>query len=121
MLDMGSFPKYELARRPSLVALLFRLEQQNSREEFRQIEADVVDARFADGRAAGNAEGDVRGKSEGKAEALMALLAGRFGTVGSPGRSKSARPSWSTSNAGSSAPSLHPTYPRSSTHRVEPR
>jgi hypothetical protein len=33
LLDMGAFPKDELARRASLVALLFRLEQRHSPEE----------------------------------------------------------------------------------------
>jgi len=35
LLDMGAFPKDKLARRASLAALLFRLEQRHSPEEFR--------------------------------------------------------------------------------------
>ena len=37
LLDMGAFPKEELARRSSLVALLFRLEQRQSPEELKEL------------------------------------------------------------------------------------
>jgi hypothetical protein len=43
LLDMGSFPKDELAQRSSLVALLFRLEQRHSLEELRDLLSDVMD------------------------------------------------------------------------------
>jgi hypothetical protein len=42
LLDMGSFPKDELARRSSLVALLFRLEQPHSPEEFKELVEEVI-------------------------------------------------------------------------------
>lgn len=42
LLDIGAFPKDELARRSSLAALLFRLEQRHSPEEFRELLAEVV-------------------------------------------------------------------------------
>jgi hypothetical protein len=129
LLDMGAFPKDELARRASLVALLFRLEQRHSPEElqelldevigwFRQHEgyeplqglfAELVREAFA-GRGAklsgsenllemktmiatqfeawkeqwlaeGKAEGLAEGEAKGKAEALVCLLAERFGAV----------------------------------------
>jgi hypothetical protein len=37
LLDMGAFPKDKLARRASLVALLFRLEQRHSPEEIQEL------------------------------------------------------------------------------------
>jgi hypothetical protein len=144
LLDMGAFPKDKLARRASLAALLFRLEQRHSPEElqdlldeviswFRQHEgyerlqrlfAELVREAFA-GRGvklSGSknlsemktmlatqfeawreqwlAEGEAKGKTmlatqfeawkdqwvaegraEGKAEALVCLLAQRFGAV----------------------------------------
>jgi hypothetical protein len=43
LLDMGSFPKDELVRRSSLVALLFRLEQQKSPEGLKDLLSDVID------------------------------------------------------------------------------
>jgi hypothetical protein len=43
LLDMGSFPKDELARRSSLVALLFRLEQRHSPEELEELVHEVID------------------------------------------------------------------------------
>jgi hypothetical protein len=133
LLDMGAFPKDELARRSSLVALLFRLEQRNSREEFKEVVDEVRDwfrkhegcerlrglftelirkacdkcglslpasgnlleektmlsetfeawqrEWLAEGEAKGEARGEARGEAKGKAEALISLLAGRFGAV----------------------------------------
>jgi hypothetical protein len=43
LLDMGAFPKDELARRSSLVALLFRLEQRHSPEELKELVYEVID------------------------------------------------------------------------------
>jgi putative YhgA-like transposase len=43
LLDMGSFPKHELARRSSLVALLFRLEQRHSPGELKELVHEVID------------------------------------------------------------------------------
>lgn len=43
LLDMGSFPKDELARRSSLVALLFRLEQRHSPKELETLVHEVSD------------------------------------------------------------------------------
>jgi hypothetical protein len=40
--DMGAFPKDELARRASLVALLFRLEQRHSPEEIQELLDEVI-------------------------------------------------------------------------------
>jgi hypothetical protein len=129
LFDMGAFPKDELARRSSLVALLFRLEQRHSPEGlkellddvigwFRQHEgyerlqelfAELVHEAFA-GRgvklsgsgnlletktmlatqfeawkeqwlAEGEAKGRAEGEAKGKAEALIYLLAERFGAV----------------------------------------
>jgi hypothetical protein len=42
LLDMGRFPKDELAQRSSLVALLFRLEQQHSPEGLRELLGEVI-------------------------------------------------------------------------------
>jgi hypothetical protein len=42
LLDIGSFPKDELARRSSLVALLFRLEQRHSAAELRELVGEVA-------------------------------------------------------------------------------
>jgi hypothetical protein len=137
LLDIGAFPKDALARRSSLVALLFRLEQRHSPEElkelldeviswFRQHEgnerlqglfAELIREAFAgrgvklsgsgnllkvksmlatqfeawkeqwlaegkaEGEAKGKAEGLAEGEAKGKAEALISLLAGRFGAV----------------------------------------
>jgi hypothetical protein len=125
LLDMGSFPKDDLAQRSSLVALLFRLEQRHSHEEFkalvdeisawfrqhegcerlRSLFAELIREAFAQLGASlpgfGNlleertmlaetfeawqkqwfAEGEAKGEAKGKAEALMTVLAGRFGAV----------------------------------------
>jgi Putative transposase, YhgA-like len=43
VLDMGGFPKDELAKRSSLVALLFRLEQQHSPEGLRKLLDEVIE------------------------------------------------------------------------------
>jgi hypothetical protein len=42
LLDMGAFPKDKLARRSSLVALLFRLEQRHSPEELKELLDEVI-------------------------------------------------------------------------------
>ena len=42
LLDIGSFPRGELARSPSLVALLFRLEQQYSPDGFGELAEKIV-------------------------------------------------------------------------------
>ena len=42
LLDMGAFPQDELARRGSLAALLFRLEQRHSPEEFKELLDEVM-------------------------------------------------------------------------------
>ena len=42
LLDMGAFPKDKLARRASLVAQLFRLEQRHSPEELRELLNEVA-------------------------------------------------------------------------------
>jgi hypothetical protein len=42
LLDMGAFPKGQLTRRASLVALLFRLEQRHSLEELRELLDEVI-------------------------------------------------------------------------------
>src|SRR5882724_5340015 len=42
LLDMGAFPKDELARRSGLVALLFRLEQRHSPEELKELLDEVI-------------------------------------------------------------------------------
>jgi hypothetical protein len=42
LLDMGAFPKHELARRSSLVALLFRLEQRHSPEGLKELLEEVI-------------------------------------------------------------------------------
>jgi len=41
-LDIGAFPKDELARRSSLAALLFRLEQRHLPEELEQLMGEVI-------------------------------------------------------------------------------
>jgi len=41
LLDVGAFPNHELAKRSSLVALLFRLEQSPSREGFDELRDEV--------------------------------------------------------------------------------
>ena len=137
LLDMGAFPKEELARRPSPATLLFRLEQRHSPEGlnelldevmswFRQhpgyerlqrLFAELIREAFekhglklsefanllevksmlatqfevwkeqwlaegqAKGKAEGKAEGLAEGATQGKAEALISLLAERFGAV----------------------------------------
>ncbi len=132
LLDMGAFPRGELARRSSLVALLFRLEQRHSPgglkellnevigwfrqhegyERLRELFAELIREAFAEHGvklsgsgnllevnsmksmlatqfdawkeqwfAEGKSEGLARGKAEGKAEALICLLAERFGAV----------------------------------------
>jgi len=137
LLDMGAFPKDELARRDSPVALLFRLEQRHSPEETQELLDEVIGwfrrhkgydrleglftefmreafagrgvnlvghesllemkTMFAtqfdawreqwraegktEGKIEGRMEGKLEGKIEGKAEALLCLLAERFGTV----------------------------------------
>ena len=139
---MGAFPKDELARRSSLVALLFRLEQRHSLKRLRELLDEVIGwfrkhegyerlrrlfaelirealARhrvnlsgsgillevksmltiefelskkewLAEGKAKGLAEGLAEGVAKGKAEALISLLAGRFGAV-APSRQKRIR------------------------------
>jgi hypothetical protein len=42
LLDIGAFPKDELARRSSLAALLFRLEQRHSPEELKELLGEVI-------------------------------------------------------------------------------
>jgi hypothetical protein len=42
LLDIGAFPQDKLARRSSLAALLFRLEQRRSSEEFKELLAEVI-------------------------------------------------------------------------------
>ena len=42
LLDIGAFPKDELARRSSLAALLFRLEQHHSSEEIKELLGEVI-------------------------------------------------------------------------------
>jgi len=42
LLDIGAFPKDELARRSSLAALLFRLEQRHPPEELEQLMGEVI-------------------------------------------------------------------------------
>jgi hypothetical protein len=133
LLDMGAFPKKQLARRAGLVALLFRLEQRHSLEELRELLDEVIgwfrqhegyerlkglfaelvrevfagrgvrlsgseglsemktrisvdwdagrETWVAKGKAEGKAEGIAVGKAQGKAEALVCLLAERFGAV----------------------------------------
>jgi len=125
LLDMGSFPNDELARKSSPVALLFRLEQPQTQEGFQALVRDVknwfrqhegcerlralftelireaaakrgmsttesghlleentmlVDT-FESWQKQWFAEGEATGKVAGKAEALMTLLAERFGAV----------------------------------------
>jgi hypothetical protein len=121
LLDMGAFPKDELARRCSLTALLFRLEQRQSPEGlkelldqvicwFRQHEgyerlrglfAELVREALAGLGMKVQASEDLlemktnlstlgetwkqqwlaEGEAKGKAEALLCLLAERFGAV----------------------------------------
>ena len=133
LLDMGAFPKDKLARRASLAALLFRLEQRHSPEELQDLLDEVMswfrrhegyerlqrlfaelvreafagrgvklsgsknlsemkimlatqfeawkDQWVAEGEAKGLVRGKVEGRVEGKAEALVCLLAQRFGSV----------------------------------------
>ena len=126
---MGSFPKNQLARRSSLVALLFRLEQRQSPQGLKELVDEVIgwfrqhkgyvrlrelftelireafaghgvklsgsrnllevksmlatqfEARREQWLAEGKAEGITEGKTKGKAEALICLLAERFGAV----------------------------------------
>jgi hypothetical protein len=126
---MGAFPKDELARRSSLVALLFRLEQRHSPERLKRLLDEMIgwfrqhegyerlqalfgelirEALAASGvklsgsgslsemrtmisidfeaskeqwLAEGRAEGLAQGEAKGKAEALICLLAKRFGAV----------------------------------------
>jgi hypothetical protein len=42
LLDIGAFPQDKLARRSSLAALLFRLEQRRSPEEFKELLREVI-------------------------------------------------------------------------------
>jgi hypothetical protein len=42
LLDLGAFPKDELARRSSLAALLFRLEQRHSPEQLKELLGEVI-------------------------------------------------------------------------------
>jgi Putative transposase, YhgA-like len=148
LLDIGAFPRDELARRASLAALLFRLEQEHLPEELEKLVPEVIgwfrghegygrlrelfvelvrtavadlgvkvsiseeweeewqDMRsnllrlgetwkrhyraegLAEGKAEGKAEGLAEGKAKGKAEALLCLLAGRFGAVAPPWRKR---------------------------------
>ena len=129
LLDMGAFPKKQLARRASLVALLFRLEQRHSLEELRELLDEVIgwfrqhegherlqglftelireafaghgvklsrsgnllevksmlatqfEAWKEQWLAEGQAKGKAEGEAKGKAEALICLLAERFGAV----------------------------------------
>jgi hypothetical protein len=121
LLDMGAFPKGELARRSSLVALLFRLEQRHSPEGlkelldevigwFRQhagygrlqgLFAELIREAFAGNGVKLSGSGNLlevktmlatqfeawkeqwlaEGEAKGKAEALICLLAERFGAV----------------------------------------
>jgi Putative transposase, YhgA-like len=124
LLDMGAFPKDELARRSSLVALLFRLEQRQSPEGLRELLDEVtgwfrqhagyerlrglftelIREAFAGSgvkplgsknlsemetmKTALSTQFEVwkeqwlaEGEAKGKAEALMSLLAERFGAV----------------------------------------
>jgi hypothetical protein len=137
LLDMGAFPKDELARRSSLVALLFRLEQQYSPEGLKELLDEVIGwfrqhegyerlqglftewirealagrgvklsrssnllevktmktmllAHFEAWKEQWLAKGEAKGKVEGKAEALICLLAERFGAV-APSRQKRIR------------------------------
>jgi hypothetical protein len=129
LLDMARFPKGKLARRSSLVALLFRLEQQHSPEGLEELLDEVIGwfrqhagydrlqrlftelireafarhevklsrsgnllevktmlaTQFEAWReqwlAEGKAEGLAEGEAKRQAEALICLLAGRFGVV----------------------------------------
>ena len=126
LLDMGAFSKDELARRSTLVALLFRLEQRYPLEELQELLGEVIgwfrqhqdyeqlQGLFAElvreGLAARGvtvsddlleiktmktgfsrnveeweqqllAKGEAKGLLEGKAEALLCLLAERFGAL----------------------------------------
>jgi len=130
LLDMAAFPKDELARRSSLVALLFRLEQRHSLEGLRELLGEVSGwfrqhegyerlrrlfaelIREALARHRVNLSGSgillemksmltidfeaskeqwlAEGVAKGKAEALICLLAERFGAV-APSRQKRIR------------------------------
>jgi hypothetical protein len=138
LLDMGAFSKDELARRSSLVALLFRLEQQHSPEGLKELLDEVIGwfrqhpgcerlqglfaeliretvarrgVKLSESRslsqmktnlstqvdvwreqwlAEGEAKGIAKGVAKGKAEALICLLAERFGAV-APSRQKRIR------------------------------
>jgi hypothetical protein len=128
LLDMRALPKDELARRSSLVALLFRLEQRHSPEGLKELLGEVIGwfrqhegherlrglftelirevfaGRWVKLAGSGNllevktmktvlstqfeawreqwlAEGEAKGQAKGKAEALICLLAERFGAV----------------------------------------
>jgi len=137
LVDIGAFPKDELARRSSLVALLFLLEQQRSPEGLKELlhkmigwfqrhegcerlqglfaeliraacvhfgvslsgsdnllEVRTMRSMFLSGieewKAQYMAAAEAKGKAKGKAEALISLLAGRFGAV-APSRKKRIR------------------------------
>jgi hypothetical protein len=125
LFDMGVFPKDKLARRSSLVALLFRLEQRHSPEGLKQLLDEVIGwfrrhegyerlrelftglireafaghgvklsessnllevksmlaTQFAAWKEQWLAEGEAKGEVKRQGEALICLLAGRFGTV----------------------------------------
>ena len=127
LLDLGAFPKDELARRCSLTALLFRLEQRHSPQGLRELLDEVMGwfrrhegcerlqglfaelireaaarggvklsgsgnllemkmktalgRQFEAWRDQWRAEGEAKGMAKGKAEALICLLAERFGAV----------------------------------------
>jgi hypothetical protein len=119
LLDLGAFPKDELARRCSLTALLFRLEQRHSPEGLNELLDEVIgwfrrhegcerlQGLFAELIREAAARGGVKlsgsgnllemkmktvlarqfeawreqWRTEGKAEALICLLAERFGAV----------------------------------------
>jgi hypothetical protein len=130
---MGAFPKDQLARRSSLVALLFRLEQRHSPEGLRELLDEggapsligwfrqhagyerlqglftelireafaasgvkllgsknlselktmktMLSTQFEVWKEQWLAEGEAKGQAKGKAEALICLLAERFGAV----------------------------------------
>ena len=128
LLDIGAFPKDELARRSSLAALLFRLEQPHSSEELKELLGEVIGwfrqhedferlrglfAELVHEALAGlgvktplsedllemktnlSTLGETwkqqwlaEGRVEGKAEALLCLLAERFGAVAPPWRKR---------------------------------
>jgi hypothetical protein len=128
LLDMGAFPKDELARRCSLTALLFRLEQRHSPQGLEELLEEVIDwfqqhegcerlqglfaelIREAVARCgmklsrsdnllemkpmltidfeAFRQQSFAEGEAKGKAEALICLLAERFGAVAPPWRKR---------------------------------